>query len=460
LAAKNSFLVRISVLSKMLSHRFGSFRIFFPLCCDTSTTPADTGTQAARPTHEHAEPDSAAMADADYERKGMRLSTHGLWYKDISLNESFSGKMSFVELRGETAEVQHARKSAVNTVSHADVRVGDAYLARKERAQTEGLARSARHRDASALMCDKTARLLQQADKRAFNRIALLEEQAAEAVAGVNKAAQMRQQQQARGSSRSVHKSIQDDYLQQNLLRECRDTAEERDNQQQGRREFLEAASNSTTTSESVPRAGPSPQSSRENTSHCAWAHESFALTPRSWGVAGKGMKDHPGIDVAQSRLTKGRQTTSMRKSGVSVSQEGIFSARGERENIIAQERAMLESSGSVTSRTLKSAGSPKASKVSQQETRVERGQGPSDRLQGSMTHDGASSAVQDAALCLERESDLSDAVTSVGTHSGADSDAIETATPAASSSDNWWDDVIHWVEDRLFECRILRVSG
>lgn len=146
--------------------------------------------------------------------------------------------------------------------------------------------------------------------------------QAAEAARKLDETRQLRQQQGARGKTR--------------------------DNQQQGRRGFLEAASKSA--SESEPRAGPNPSSSREKTSHSIWAHDSVALTPRDWGVVGKGRKDHPSIDVAQSRLTKGRKKASMRKRV--ASQDGIFASRGEREKTIAQEKEMLESSGSVRSRT------------------------------------------------------------------------------------------------------------
>ena len=402
-------------------------------------------------------PTLATMADDDddrrFERHGMRLSTHGHWYKDISLNESFSGKMSFKELRGDdTAEARHVQRDK-NKVSHADVRIGDAYEARKERAHTEELERVAKNRDlASALMCDDTAWILQQADHRAFERIALLEEQAAGAVAEVNKTAQVRQKKQARGSSRAFPKPIRDHPLS--------------DDQQQGSREILslEAASMSTMALKSAPRAGLNPQSLHKKTSYSAWAHDTFALTPRSWGVVGKGMKDHPNIDIAQSRLTKGRQTASMRKRG--ASREGIFAPRGEREKTIAQEKAMLESCGSVTSlrpRSVTSARSATVNKVLQHETQVEREKGPRDSLQGSMTPD-ANSLVQDAASYLERESDLSEAITSVATVSGADADASETATSAASFSDSWWDDVIHWVEDRLSDCRCmcdsLRVSA
>ena len=75
------------------------------------------------------------------------------------------------------------------------------------------------------------------------------------------------------------------------------------------------------------------------------------------------------------------------------------------------------------------------------------------------MTHDGASSAVQDVSSCLERESDLSDAITSVGSLNGADSAAASETATSTAPSDSWWGDVIHWVEDLLDDSQTNRSS-
>ena len=97
----------------------------------------------------HPDPRPATMADDHFDARGTRPSS-------ISLNESLSGTKSFVELLSVVAEARDAHKSALNTGSHADVRItansadvriGDAYKTRKERTRTEDLARIARDKE-------------------------------------------------------------------------------------------------------------------------------------------------------------------------------------------------------------------------------------------------------------------------------------------------------------------------